>query len=94
MTSPTRTRSDDDADDDDENCSERDDWPLDVPVHVLQPSVGAISFADFETMSEGILADDSPVEINDGSLTFTCASVIFKPLANWERSEEARYFCR
>jgi len=27
-------------------------------------------------------------------ITFTCASVIFNPLANCERSDDAKYFCR
>lgn len=37
--------------DDDVNCSEQDDWLLDVPVLVLQLFVDAISFDDSETMS-------------------------------------------
>lgn len=51
------TMTDDDAGDD-ENCSERDDWLLDVPVHVPRLFVVAISFDDFETRSKQVLTLD------------------------------------
>ena len=80
------------SDGDDANCSKRDDSLLDVPVRVLRPSVGAISFVDFETRSK--FRSFPSLRDQQRSLTFTCASVIFKPLANCERSEEAKYVCR
>lgn len=79
--------------DDDENLLEQDEWLLDVLVHVLPLFVVAILFDDFETRST-ILLRHASILLRSFVPTLTCASVIFKPFANCERSEDARYFCR
>ncbi len=51
-------------------------------------------FDDFETMSRFWFNYPKTKQKENDLITFTCASVIFKPFANCERSDDAKYFCR